>query len=174
MTAMEQDQHLRQDYPEQPRRRTLLNRLWALIGLLAFIELGWLGSSILKSRKTRNTQLQGTKWIEAGRAEALISGDVKAVPEGMLFLARLEDGGFIALSRTCTHLGCAISWDKEQQKFVCPCHGSTFDRAGSVLSSPAIRPLDFYQVRIENGHIRIDVSKAHRRESFDPSQTTRV
>lgn len=171
---MEQDHQLRRDYPEQPKRRTLLNRLWALIGLLAFIELGWLGSSILKSRKSTNNKQQGAKLIEAGRAESLMPGDVKAVPEGMLFLTRLEDDSFIALSRTCTHLGCAISWDDKQEKFVCPCHGSTFDRTGAVLTSPAIRPLDYYQVRIENGHIRIDVAKAQRRESFDPSQTTRV
>jgi len=171
---MEQDHHLGSDTPEQPRRRSLLNRLWALIGLLAFIELGWLGSSILKSRKTRNALQRGTKFIEAGRVESFTPGNVKAVPEGMFFLARLEDHSFIALSRTCTHLGCALSWNETQEKFVCPCHGSTFDRKGAVLSSPAIRPLDFYQVRIENGHIRIDISKAHRRDSFDPSQTTRV
>lgn len=171
---MEQDRHLRKAPPEKPRRRTLLNRLWALITLLAFIELGWLSSSILKSRKTRNDQQRGAKFIEAGRVESFTPGEVKAVPEGMFFLARLEDNRFIALSRTCTHLGCALSWDETQEKFVCPCHGSTFDRTGTVLTSPAIRPLDFYQVRIENGHIRIDISKAQRRESFDPSQTTRV
>ena len=171
---MEQNHHLTQITPEQPRRRTLLNRLWALITLLAFIELGWLSSSILRSRKSKNDRQRGAEFIEAGRVESLAAGEVKAVPEGMFFLARLEDDRFIALSRTCTHLGCALSWDKTQEKFICPCHGSTFDRRGTVLTSPAIRPLDFYQVRIENGNIRIDISKAHRRESFDPSQATRV
>jgi cytochrome b6-f complex iron-sulfur subunit len=171
---MEEQQHLTSDAPRQPNRRTLLNRIWAVIAALAFIELGWLGSSLLQSRKTRNAQLKGVRFIEAGRVENFKAGQVKAVPEAMLFLACLEDNRFIALSRTCTHLGCAISWDEDQQKFVCPCHGSTFNRGGVVLTAPALRPLDYYPVRIEDGHIKIEVSNLQRRESFDESQTTRV
>ena len=171
---MEQQHHLASEAPRQSNRRVLLNRIWAVIAALAFIELGWLGTSLLKSRKIRNTQLKGTRYIEAGRVESFTPGQVKAVPEAMLFLACLEDNRFIALSRTCTHLGCALSWNEDQQKFVCPCHGSTFDRAGVVLTAPAIRPLDYYPVRIEDGIIRIELNNLQRRESFDALQTTRV
>ncbi len=171
---MEQEQHLQLDTPSQPRRRTLLNRIWALIALLAFVELGWLSSSLLRARKSRYDRRQGSRYVDAGRVESFKAGDVKAIPEALLFLACLEDNRFIALSRTCTHLGCALSWDTAEDKFVCPCHGSTFDRAGVVLTSPALRPLDFYPVRIEDGQIRIDVSNSQRRESFDASQTTTV
>lgn len=171
---MEQHPHLTSDTPHHSNRRALLNRIWALITALAFIELGWFGSSLLKSRKTRSAQLKGVGYIEAGRVESFTPGQVKAVPEAMLFLACLEDNRFIALSRTCTHLGCALSWDESQQKFSCPCHGSTFDRAGVVLTAPALRPLDYYPVRIEDGNIRIEVTNVQRRESFDDSQTTRV
>lgn len=171
---MEQQQHTVSDPPPQPRRRTLLNRLWALITVLALVELSWIGSSLLKSRKTRAARQKGLRYVEAGRVEFYKPGDVRAIPEGMLYLACLEDHRFIALSRTCTHLGCALSWDKEKQKFVCPCHGSTFDRAGVVLTAPAIRPLDFYPVRIENGAIRIEVSRPQRRGTFELSQTTRI
>lgn len=171
---MEQEQHLSSAAPHQPRRRTLLNRIWALITLLALVELGWLSSSLLRARKTRYAHQEGARYVDAGRVESFKPGDVKAVPEAMLFLACLEDSRFIALSRTCTHLGCALSWDDKEGKFVCPCHGSTFDRAGVVLTSPALRPLDFYPVRIEDGQIRIDVSNPQRRESFDAAQTTNV
>jgi cytochrome b6-f complex iron-sulfur subunit len=171
---MEQQHHLASEAPRQSNRRVLLNRIWAVIAALAFIELGWFGTSLLKSRKTRNTQLKGARYIEAGRVESFTPGQVKAVPEAMLFLACLEDNRFIALSRTCTHLGCALSWNEDQQKFVCPCHGSTFDRAGVVLTAPAIRPLDYYPVRIEDGIIRIEITNLQRRESFDDLQTTRV
>ena len=171
---MEQQRHLNSGTPHQSNRRALLNRIWALIIAVAFIELGWFGSSLLKSRKTRHTQLKGIRYVEAGRVESFTPGQVKAIPEAMLFLACLEDNRFIALSRTCTHLGCALSWNEEQQKFVCPCHGSTFDRTGVVLTAPALRPLDYYPVRIEDGNIRIEVTTGQRRESFDDSQTTRV
>ncbi|MBT8328175.1 MAG: Rieske (2Fe-2S) protein [Desulfofustis sp.] len=171
---MEQQRPISSKTPRQSNRRALLNKIWALIAAVAFIELGWFGSSLLKSRKTRNTQLKGIRYIEAGRVESFKPGQVKAVPEAMLFLACLEDNRFIALSKTCTHLGCALAWDEGQQKFVCPCHGSTFDRAGIVLTAPALRPLDFFPVRIEDGTIRIEITKMQRRESFDESQTTRV
>ena len=171
---MEQQHHLTSETPRQSSRRVLLNRIWAVVAALAFIELGWFGTSLLKSRKTRNTQLKGEHYIEAGRVESFTPGQVKAVPEAMLFLACLEDNRFIALSRTCTHLGCAISWDEEEQKFICPCHGSTFDRAGVVLTAPAMRPLDYFPVRIEDGIIRIEITNLQRRESFNDLQTTRV
>lgn len=160
--------------PEKPQRRTLLSWLWALLGLLACIELGWLTGSILKSRKTISARQNGSRFIDGGRVESFKPGDVKAIPEGMLYLSRLEDGSFIAMSKTCTHLGCTVPWDQEQQRFVCPCHGSTFDRTGSVLTAPAIRPLDYYPVRIENGLVRIDVANPTKRDMFNPSQATPV
>ena len=169
---MTTEQTLSPDLPEKPRRRTLLNRLWALLGLLACIQLGWLTTAILKSRKASNKESQGESLVDGGLAESFSAGDVKAIPEGMFYLSRLEDDRFIALSRTCTHLGCALSWDNQEKKFICPCHGSTFDRTGVVLTPPAIRPLDFYPVRIEDGRIRIDISAPKRRDRFDPSQTT--
>ena len=171
---MEEQQFTASDPPPQPRRRTLLNRIWALLTIIAFMELSWLGSALLKSRRTRFAQQKGVRYVEAGRVESYRPGDVRAIPEGMLYLACLEDQRFIALSRTCTHLGCALSWHGDQQKFICPCHGSSFDRAGVVLTAPAIRPLDYYPVRIEDGNIRIEVSNVQRRGAFDPSQTTRL
>lgn len=160
--------------PEKPQRRTLLSRLWALLGLLACIEIGWLGGSILKSRKSGTARQNGNRFIAGGRVESFEPGDVKAIPEGMLYLSRLEDGSFIAMSKTCTHLGCTVPWDQKLQKFVCPCHGSTFARNGTVLTAPAIRPLDYYPVRIENGLIRIDIANPMKREAFDSNQATQV
>lgn len=46
-----------------------------------------------------------------------------------------EGGSFIALSLVCTHLGCTVSVTPEGM--LCPCHGSRFDRLGTVLSGPA-------------------------------------
>jgi len=160
--------------PQNPPRRTLLNRLWALLGLLACIQLGWLTTSILKSRKARNSAASARRFIDGGLVQSLAPGEVKAVPEGMFYLSRLENDRFIALSRNCTHLGCALSWNDQEQKFVCPCHGSTFDQTGVVLTAPAIRPLDFFAVRIEDDRILVDVSEPKRRETFDRSQTTAV
>ena len=53
-------------------------------------------------------------------------------------LTHSEDG-FLALSLTCTHLGCTVDQDKDE--FVCPCHGSHFNLEGTLLHGPAARPL---------------------------------
>lgn len=37
----------------------------------------------------------------------------------------------------CPHLGCALKWNKEEQSWDCPCHGSRFSEDGIVLENPA-------------------------------------
>ena len=167
-TGMEQ----RQD-KVATNRRSLLNWVWAGLGLLACIELGWITKSILGSRKKREARKLRDTLVDAGNVTRFKPGTVSAIPEGNFYLSRLDDGSFIALSRSCTHLGCAVPWDEKQQKFVCPCHGSTFDMRGEVLTPPASRPLEYYPVRIENGLVRIEMSAPRKRDTFDPSQTTR-
>lgn len=41
----------------------------------------------------------------------------------------------------CTHMGCALKWNRQEQSWDCPCHGSRFARDGSVINDPAQRPL---------------------------------
>ncbi|MFC1853378.1 ubiquinol-cytochrome c reductase iron-sulfur subunit [candidate division CSSED10-310 bacterium] len=42
-----------------------------------------------------------------------------------------------AVTDVCPHLGCQVNYHRDQEKFVCPCHGSTFDGRGHYLSGPA-------------------------------------
>ena len=37
----------------------------------------------------------------------------------------------------CTHLGCALKYNKEEHSFDCPCHGSRFDEKMQVIDNPA-------------------------------------
>ena len=159
---------------ESTGRRTFLNRIWAFFAVLACLEFSWFGVSIFNSRKKRQPSQEGDSIVIAGTMDTFKPNTVTAVPEGRFYLACLEDGSFLALSRICTHLGCSIPWDEEQQKFVCPCHGSSFNMLGEVLSPPAPRPLDTFPVRIENGIIKVNVSKSFKRDRFEDSQATRL
>jgi cytochrome b6-f complex iron-sulfur subunit len=157
-----------------PDRRRFLNRIWAFFGIAAVAEFGWLGLSFMNSRKERNRPTKTESIVTAGSVEKFPPATVTAIPLGQFYLACLADGSFLALSRTCTHLGCSVPWDREKNKFVCPCHGSTFSMSGEVLTAPAPRPLDTYPVRIENGIVKVDISAAQKRERFEPSQATRL
>lgn len=156
------------------RRRAIVNWLWGLLALGAVVEGSWLVTTLFKSHSKKEAQNQKGKIIDAGQVSDFKPGQVKAVPQGQFYLSCLEDGSFIALSRTCTHLGCSVPWNTEQDTFICPCHGSSFDKKGLVLTAPAIRPLDYYPLRVENGRIRVDISSPVKRQSFDNSQTGKV
>ena len=56
---------------------------------------------------------------------------------------------------------------------MCPCHASSFDITGDVLSPPAPRPLDIFPVRIENDIVKVDIRKATKRQTFTSSQVVR-
>lgn len=45
----------------------------------------------------------------------------------------IEDYG---LNAVCTHLGCVVPWNKAENKFICPCHGSQYDKTGTSPLSP--------------------------------------
>ncbi len=162
------------DTKTNPDRRQFMKRLWAFFGLAAVAEFAWLGLSFMNSRKDRNRPVKTASIVTAGAVEQFTPATVTAIPVGQFYLACLADGSFLALSRTCTHLGCSVPWDEEKNQFVCPCHGSTFSLNGEVLSAPAPRPLDTYPVRIENGIVKVDTSVPRKRERFESAQATRI
>lgn len=42
-------------------------------------------------------------------------------------------------TKRCPHLGCALKWNKEEQSYDCPCHGSRFDSKGKLLDNPSTK-----------------------------------
>ena len=57
-----------------------------------------------------------------------------------VFLVKRE-GGMIALSARCSHLGCTLRYSQRSHRFECPCHGSVFDMEGHWISGPAKKDL---------------------------------
>jgi menaquinol-cytochrome c reductase iron-sulfur subunit len=71
------------------------------------------------------------------------------------WIVKLSDTDIVAFSPQCTHLGCAYHFDEKKHEFVCPCHTSNFSLEGKVLTGPAPRPLDRFEVKVENGRVLI-------------------
>jgi Rieske Fe-S protein len=61
-----------------------------------------------------------------------------------LVVRNLEGRGLIALSTICTHAGCEVR--VLPNEFECPCHGSAYNRDGSVSNGPASRPLQRFVI----------------------------
>jgi len=55
---------------------------------------------------------------------------------------RDDNGVLVAVSPTCTHLGCRVNWNRAERSWDCPCHGSRFTPAGEVLQGPAVHRLE--------------------------------
>jgi cytochrome b6-f complex iron-sulfur subunit len=151
-------------------RRSFLNKLWIALGLVALAEVVAVVFAFLRSNKSKARQADSHAMVTAGVASKFEPNSVTAFVRGRFYLARLEDGGFLALSRKCTHLGCTVPWVEKEMKFACPCHASAFDITGEVISSPAPRPLDIYPIVIENDVVKVDTSKPIKRNQFKVSQ----
>ncbi len=68
---------------------------------------------------------------------------------GRDFILFTDPAGPFAVSRTCTHLGCRVSYLEDKQIIECPCHQSRFTRRGKVLHGPAKRNLPALAVEIQ-------------------------
>ena len=152
-----------------PRRR-FLNRLWLLLAALGVVEFAVMLTYYFRPRKPQADMPKTVDLLTAGKVVDFKPGSVTAFPQGRFYLVRLEDGGFLALSRQCTHLGCTVPWDEKAGHFACPCHASVFDMTGSVVKSPAPRALDCFPVIIENNVIRVDTGRRIRRNQFRDDQ----
>jgi cytochrome b6-f complex iron-sulfur subunit len=157
------------DGTDRERRRFLL-RLWQGLGVLAALE--FVGAVLFYLRPSKGSGASRKAIIEVGPATEFAPSSVTAFPRGRFFLARLADGGFLALSPRCTHLGCVVSWDASGQAFACPCHSSSFDLRGEVTGPPARRALDLYAVTIAGGAVRVDTGRRIERGRFEPGQVT--
>jgi 3-phenylpropionate/trans-cinnamate dioxygenase ferredoxin subunit len=67
--------------------------------------------------------------------------------------------GIYALDNICSHAHARMCEGRlRSTRIVCPLHGAAFDiRDGRVLSSPAMRPLTSFPVRVVDGIVEVAV-----------------
>jgi cytochrome b6-f complex iron-sulfur subunit len=102
---------------------------------------------------------EGKFWLVNNRGT---QGDVLAVG---------GTGGLLALYWKCPHLGCTVPWNPSFDGatvsfpgiigwFRCPCHGSTYSRAGVRVFGPAPRPMDTMLLTVNgDGSLSVNTGK---------------
>ncbi len=55
----------------------------------------------------------------------------------------------LAFLSVCSHLGCSVNWNAEQEHFHCPCHDGIFDGQGNVVEGPPPKALTQLGTKVE-------------------------
>ena len=168
----QKEEKLQTPISEVESRRQFLQKLWKGLGIVASVEVIAVFFGFLFSGKKEDQSLKPKELFEAGNVEVFKNNTVTAFRGGRFYLARLLDGGFIALSLRCTHLGCSINWEEDKNRFICPCHSSAFYINGEVQNPPAPSALDYFPILIENGIVKVDIGTKLSRSRFEKSQIT--
>ena len=72
--------------------------------------------------------------VKAGMNDLLI--DVGVSVRG------LWNGWLHGKQKRCSHMGCRLMWNPEEESWDCPCHGSRFDQEGRLLDNPAKKDMN--------------------------------
>lgn len=124
--------------PDTDRRRLLVKYLRWTLGLTAaavfYPLLRFSGFTV----KPKPQYIEVPKKISVG-----------GVYTGREFILFVLDKGPIAVSRTCTHLGCKVNYRQEIEAIECPCHQSRFTIQGTVISGPAKKDLPKFPVTVQ-------------------------
>ena len=149
--------------PEISRRRFLTGLTFG-IGAASTLLVGGVLSSAFVGPALRS---QPPQWIAAGRVDSFPMGEVSTVrlnyeeQSGFyrqplvkpILISRQNE--FVVFSSSCTHLGCTVHWNAQQNLFLCACHGGAFSRDGAVKSGPPPRPLDRLEFRVDSGNLLV-------------------
>jgi Rieske Fe-S protein len=144
----------RRDFPyqvaaeEEVTRREFARYLVLGTGAMAFGNIGLAAWTQLRS-------------INEGQPTAVVALDEVEVGGTYLFryptedepavLLRTADREVVAFSQKCTHLGCVVYYEREEERWHCPCHEGNFEAlTGEVISGPPLRPLGRIDVEIRD------------------------
>ena len=154
------------------RRQLFRTAVWGGLGfgltgsLAAFLSFTW----------PRNVQGFGGKVVVAKELLPQAGSAPSRVVVGKFWLVQLaagegahrgfgtaDNGGLLVLWQRCPHLGCVVPWRQDHVLqnvtgwFLCPCHASTYTKAGVRVAGPAPRSMDTMAVAFnEDGSATVD------------------
>jgi len=73
---------------------------------------------------------------------------------GVFLVARTSASAFSAVDAVCSHQSCTIT-GTDGDTYVCPCHGSRYNRSGQVVHGPAMASLRRFSTTVADGVVTI-------------------
>ncbi|MEO8899070.1 MAG: Rieske 2Fe-2S domain-containing protein [Candidatus Dormibacter sp.] len=99
------------------------------------------------------------RWIAVATLDAVPSGTAVRFSTGAIEGLVVNRGGVIeALSASCTHLGCIVTFNRTAGRLDCPCHNTSFGLDGSVLFQGyalPLPPLPRLPSRVRKGSVEV-------------------
>lgn len=151
-------------------RRNVLKIMF--VGAISFVVAACTrNSNTTTSETTQNentttpesTQIENTPESQTASANVITTTNDLAVGQSLEFtssagisaiLFRSSEEKVYALSRICTHEGCSVDFDMNQNRLICPCHGANYEASdGSVISGPTTKSLAKIKVEIQGQDI---------------------
>ncbi len=112
--------------------------------------------SLAKSSVTTTATTTASKGTRIIGSLAQLERDGQLIADGVIVVRdRANPQKLFAVNPICTHKGCDVNWQKDNQEFFCPCHDATFASDGSPRQAPAKIPLATYPVKVENNQVVI-------------------
>jgi nitrite reductase/ring-hydroxylating ferredoxin subunit len=131
--------------PLRTHLRTVARRdvLTAVINLSWIVPLGMSLLALFKFLRYEPPTAAPTKFV-VNNASSLPR--LPAYMESGQVWLHLDDRGYYAVDAICTHLGCTIRNNPDDDGYFCRCHGSRFNAEGGVVNGPATKPLRFVKL----------------------------
>jgi cytochrome b6-f complex iron-sulfur subunit len=170
---------------ELSRRRFIARSFWTGLGVAL---VGTLAGAV-DYLYPRNVRGFGGPFAAGNVAEIPRGAPPREFRNGQFWLVNLDPAetrpggagggvGLLALWRRCPHLGCAVPWNPTFDFdgdgggwFRCPCHQSTYTKAGVRVHGPAPRSMDTMLIEIdEAGEITVQTGERQNGGDDNPSR----
>ena len=144
----------RRDFPYEARAEDEVTRR-------EFARYLVLGAAVLAGANVGIAAWTQLRSINTGKPRAIVALDDVEIDGTYLFrypadddpavLLRMGDREVVAFSQKCTHLGCVVFYQPDENRWHCPCHEGNFEAAtGEVISGPPPRALGRIDVEIRS------------------------
>jgi cytochrome b6-f complex iron-sulfur subunit len=166
------------------RRRFLLGTFVATVGGALAVATG----TLLDFLYPRGVRRAGGPVAAGNLLDYPVGGAPVLNANGHFYLVNLDPAatatnggaggeGLLALWRKCPHLGCAVPWnaafhfEDAEGWFRCPCHQSTYTKAGIRVFGPAPRSMDTMLIEVAaDGSIVVHTDKITRGGDDNPTR----